>query len=280
MTGQTELGVFARVFPPGAPAHVAAAVRRAGFTLTQLNLSALGRPTLDPDLTPEQATDIRRGFESERVAVWSLSATFNAIDPDVLARKRSITAAKQVIDVAKDTGAQVVTLCSGTRDPVDMWRAHPDNGTLQAWQDLRATLDELLPSAAAAGVRLGIEPEAANVVCDAPAAAQLLDDLGEQAQHVGIVLDPANLLTPETAGDQKSILTEAFALLGEHVVGMHAKDVLPGGFAAPGTGALDYALVSGLHSRLPRPVPVIAQDLSAEDAPRVHDFLARYWPRS
>ena len=41
----TELGVFARVFPAGPAAELAAAIRAAGFTATQLNLSALGRTT-------------------------------------------------------------------------------------------------------------------------------------------------------------------------------------------------------------------------------------------
>ena len=43
----TELGVFARVFPSGSPEAIAAAIAAAGFTVTQLNLAALGRPTLD-----------------------------------------------------------------------------------------------------------------------------------------------------------------------------------------------------------------------------------------
>ena len=274
----TEYGVFARVFSPGPPATVAAQIRAAGFTATQLNLSALGRPTLDDTLTHAAATDIADAFGAQGVRIWGLSGTFNAIDPDVQARQRGINSCRAVIARAAATGAQVVTLCTGTRDPANMWRAHRDNTSTAAWHDLRATLDALLPAAAAAGVRLGVEPEPGNVIRDADAANRLLGELGDDATHVAIVLDPANLLTVDTVTDQRDILTRAFDLLGAHTAAMHAKDVVASGYAAPGAGAMDYDLVMGLHSRLPSPVPVIAQDLTADDAARVFEFLAAHTP--
>jgi sugar phosphate isomerase/epimerase len=276
----TELGVFARVFPSGPPAAVASAIRAAGFTATQLNLSAVGRPTLDTALGAQEAQGIARAFRAAGVRIWGLSGTFNAIDPDETARKRDTGACRAVIARAPDVGAEVVTLCTGTREPGNMWRAHPGNTSGQAWADLRATLDALIPAAAAAGVRLGIEPEPGNVIRDAAAAARLLRELRDDARHLAVVLDPANLLTTETAPGQRRILTDAFAALGEHTAAVHAKDVVASGYAAPGTGALDYDLVMRLHAGLPRPVPVIAQDLTAQDAPRVHEFLSRHAARA
>ena len=83
-----------------------------------------------------------------------------------------------------------------------MWRAHPANTDRSAWSDLRRTLDPLLEAAREAGIRLGVEPELANVVRDAPTAARLLDELGADAP-IGIVLDPANLLTPGTVAQSE-----------------------------------------------------------------------------
>ncbi|KAK1184368.1 sugar phosphate isomerase/epimerase [Streptomyces sp. NBS 14/10] len=272
----TELGVFARVFPSGPPHRVATAIRAAGFTATQLNLSAVGRPTLDATLTPQDAAAIAAAFTEADVRIWGLSGTFNAIDPDEAARRKAIDACLAVIRRAPDISAEVVTICTGTRDPHNMWRAHPDNTSPQAWADLRGTLDALLPAAAAAGVRLGIEPEPGNVIRDADAAAVLLHELGDDARHLAVVLDPANLLTVDTAKDQERILSHAFAVLGDHTAAVHAKDVVASGYASPGTGALDYDLVMRLHAALPQPVPVIAQDLVPEDAPRVYAFLHAY----
>ena len=270
-----ELGVFARVFPPGTAEEVATAIRAGGFSATQLNLSALGRPTLDTELTESEAADIAADFTAAGVRIWGVSGTFNAIDPDKTARTRAIAACRTLIAKAPALGAEVVTLCTGTRDVENMWRAHPDNTTPQAWADLRSTLDELIEAAAAAGVRLGIEPEPGNVIVDAAAADRLFAELGDDARHLAVVLDPANLLSVETLADQKEILTVAFRTLGDSVAAVHAKDVVASGYAAPGAGGMDYDLVMRLHAGLPRQVPVIAQDLTADDAVRVSTLLSQ-----
>lgn len=279
MTGTdraAEIGVFARVFPAGPAEQVAGEIRDAGFTVTQLNLTALGRPTLDRSLTEADATAIAGAFAVARVRVWGLSGTFNAIHPDHTIRADGLTGCLAVIERAPALGAEVVTLCTGTRDPDNMWRAHPDNGSPASWHTLRATLDQLIPAAAAAGVRLGIEPEPGNVIVDATAAQRLLTELGDDARHISIVLDPANLLSVETIDQQEAILRSAFDRLGPATSAMHAKDVVAAGYSAPGVGAMDYALVMELHAALPHPVPVIAQDLTADDAGRVHAFLAAH----
>ena len=278
-----EIGVFARVFPPGPAGLVAGAIRAAGFRATQLNLSALGRPTLDPTLTGAEAGAIASAFSVAGVRIWGVSGTFNAVHPDPSVRAAGISGCLAVIARAPQLGAEVVTLCTGTRDPDDMWRAHPDNSSSAAWHDLRATLDQLIPAAAAAGVRLGIEPEPGNVVVDAAHTHRLLTELGADADRLAVVLDPANLLTPATLDRQEPILRAAFDRLGPSVAAVHAKDVPPldaepvvaaPGLCAAGLGAMDYDLVLELHAGLPRPVPLIAQDLTPEDARRVHDFLA------
>ncbi len=155
-----------------------------------------------------------------------------------------------------------------------MWRAHPANSSPEAWADLRAGLDKLLPAAEGAGVRLGIEPEPGNVVADAARASDLLAELGNDARFIGIVLDPANLVTPATASDQGRILRHAFGVLGAETVALHAKDVVStGAYAAAGLGQLDYDLVFELHAALPVPVPVIVQDSTEADVPRTRRFL-------
>ena len=124
-----EIGVFARVFPAGPAEQVAAVIRGAGFRATQLNLSALGRPTLDQELRAAEAGAIATAFSVAGVRIWGVSGTFNAVHPDPEARAAGIAGCRVVIQRASELGAEVVTLCTGTRDPDDMWRAHPDNAS-------------------------------------------------------------------------------------------------------------------------------------------------------
>ncbi len=271
-----EVGVFARVFPTGPPNEIAAAIAAAGFTTTQLNLAALGRPTLDTELDTTTARSIHASFRRHGIRVWGVSGTFNAIHPDPVTRRDATRAVTRLLPRVPDLGATVLTLCTGTRDPVNIWHAHPDNLSPGAWRDLRDTLDHLLPTAAAAGVKLGVEPEAGNVVHDAEAAARLLRELGSDAQHVTIVLDPANLLTPATAPGQRAVLTSAFEMLGPSIGALHAKDVVASGYAAAGCGELDYELIMDLRAEFAPTSPVIAQDLAPDDAPRVREFVATH----
>jgi len=260
-----RLGIFARTFPRQTPEEVAAAVAWAGYPLGHWNFAAVGRSTL--------AGDVGR----VEVAIPSVSATFNVIHPDPERRAAQTAQAVRLIGLVPELGAEVVTLCSGTRDPDDLWRAHPGNLASDAWTDLRRTLDALLEAAGEAGVRLGVEPEPGNVVRDARTAARLLGELGDDAP-AGIVLDPANLISPETISRQSEILAEAVDLLGPRVVGIQAKDVAASGAAAAvGTGLLDYPAVLAQLASLP-PVPLIVQDASEAGAARVRANLLR-WER-
>ena len=269
-----RLGIFARTFPRETPAEVAAAVKQAGFALAHWNFAALGRPTLADGIDDETFARVRAGFDSAGVAIPSVSVTYNVIHPDKGLRKRQTAAAVQLIGRVPSLGAAVATLSSGTRDPDSMWRNHPDNGRPDAWSDLRETLDVLLDAAARAGIRLGVEPEPANIVRNASVAARLLDELGPDAP-IGIIFDPANLLSPATIARQEEILTEAIDMLGARIIGAHAKDVVESGYSAAGAGMMDYHEVFRLLSRI-APVPLIAQDVDEPDAARVHEELLRW----
>jgi sugar phosphate isomerase/epimerase len=270
-----ELGIFARTFPRSGADAVAAAVRRARFGLVQLNLSAVGLPTLPaPDeLGGLDFGAIRQAFEARGIGIWGLSASYNMIHPDPVLRDTQTATAAALIGRAGELGATAVTLCTGSRDPDDMWHRHPGNDEPDAWRDLRASLDRLLPAAAAAGVQLGIEPEPGNVVSDAARARRLLDELGGDAGLCGIILDPANLVTVDTAGEQDGILTAAAGLLAAAIICVHAKDVVGSGYAAAGTGKLDYGLVFRLLGELGDRTPLIVQDAAEDDVARVRDFL-------
>jgi sugar phosphate isomerase/epimerase len=270
-----ELGIFARIFRRHSADAVAAAVQAAGFRTVQLNLNSLGLPTIpaQAELAEIDFTEIGSAFADRGITIWGVSATFNTIDPNRAARLAASTAAAELIARIPLLGSSFATICTGTRDPGDMWRAHPRNADPDAWRDLRETLDVLLPAAEAAGVRLGIEPEAANVVADAGLARRLIDELGASGDLVGIVLDPANLVSAENAGRQDVILRDAFETLASHIVCIHAKDVATAGFAAAGSGLLDYPLILRLRANLPDEVPLIVQDVSEDDAPGVRRFL-------
>jgi sugar phosphate isomerase/epimerase len=271
----SRLGIFARTFRRDTPEEVASAVAIAGYALAHWNFAAIGRSTLAADVEETQFKQVREAFESAGLGIPSVSGTFNAAHPDAEIRARQLEQAVRLIRLVPVLGADVVTLCTGTRDPENMWRAHPGNTDPTAWSDLRRTLDPLLETARDAGVLLGVEPEHGNVVRDAPAAARLLDELGGDAP-IGIVLDPANLVSPDTVMRQDEIIGAAIDLLGDRIIGTQAKDVAASGHSAAGAGLMDYRGVFTQFARI-APVPMIVQDSTEEDAARVRIDLLRWY---
>nr|WP_240189231.1 sugar phosphate isomerase/epimerase [Nakamurella flavida] len=269
-----RLGIFARTFRRATPDQVARAVADAGYPLAHWNFAAIGRPTLADGVTPDEVTGVRAAFDAAGVGIPSVSGTFNVIHPDAELRAAQVRSAVRLIGLVPALGADVLTLCTGTRDADDMWRAHPGNSGPDAWDDLRRTLDPLLEAARDAGIRLGVEPEPGNVITDAARAARLLAELGPDAP-LGIVLDPANLITPGTIAQQDEILREAMDLLGDRLIGAQAKDVVAQGYSAAGAGMLDYPAVLRQLARGPA-VPLIVQDASEQDAARVRRDLLRW----
>ena len=124
-----DLGIFARTFRRDTAAEVARAVQQAGFGLVQLNLNSFGLPTIPPGevLAGLDLAGIRGAFADCGVSIWGVSVTYNMIDPDAGRRARATAQARAFIERIGELGARVATLCTGTRDPSDIWRGHPDN---------------------------------------------------------------------------------------------------------------------------------------------------------
>jgi sugar phosphate isomerase/epimerase len=170
-------------------------------------------------------------------------------------------------------GTTIITLCTGTRDPDDMWRGHPANGGPDAWAELLTIMEKALAIAEEHDLWLAVEPETANVV-DSPARARrLLDEL--RSPRLKIIIDPANLFQVEDLAQQRPILEAAFDLLGPDIVLAHAKDVKVVAGAvhhvAAGTGVLDYPCYLSLLRQFP--VPLIVHGLAEAEVPQALVFL-------
>lgn len=269
-----RIGVFAKTFAGSSPLPVLTAVKAAGFDCAQFNLACAGLPALPEAVPQEVLAAIRAAVAASGVELVALSGTANLIHPDPSAREAGLRQVGVVIETARALAIPMVTLCTGTRDPVDPWRHHPGNADPSAWTDLRAALETILPRAEAAGIDLGIEPEGGNVVTGAAKARRLLDEMA--TPRLRIVLDPANLFEHGSAEDVRRLVDEAIDLLGPDIAMAHAKDRLGDGRIVPaGRGIVDFdALLARLRAG-GFDGPVVAHGFEAKDAVDVAAFLAR-----
>jgi sugar phosphate isomerase/epimerase len=217
------------------------AIAATGAVSVQFDLaSAVGR-TFPSELTQDTVEAILAGFAQRQLKLAALSGTYNMIDPDPQARDAGAEGLNRVIALAPRLGTDVVTLCTGSRDPSNMWRKHPDNDTPEAWADLLVQMEEAVRVAEKHGVTLGVEPEISNTVNSVHKARRLLDEV--RSPQLKIVMDGANIFQPGQLSNMRKVLDEAFELLGSDIALAHAKDLDKDGEAgrvAAGRGRLDY----------------------------------------
>jgi len=240
-----QLGIFAKTFDRPNVASCLQAVADAGIPATQFNLSVAGLPTLPDAPVPNDVVDaIRAGADQAGVALAAISGTFNTAHPDSAHRQTYLARFPHLCAVARDLQIGIITLSSGSRDPQDMWRWHPDNTTPQAWADSRTTLQALAALAEDYGLTLAVEPEHSNVLATADQAITMLDQIGSPA--LKIIYDAANLLDPDgyDPAAAAAAITRDIATLGPHIALGHAKDLIADRApAAPGTGLLPWPLI-------------------------------------
>ncbi len=265
-------GIFAKIFADGSLDASLDGVLASGVAAIQFNLALTGGPSLPDDVPPGLAARVRDSMRDRDLEMVAVSGTYNMAHPDPAVRRRGLQCLETVVAAAPTLGTRVVTLCTGTRDPDDMWRWHPDNATSEAWSDMLDAVHGAVQIAAKHSVILGVEPEHGNVVADAAAARRLLDHI--HSPYVKIVFDGANLIRPGELHRQTETLERAFEVLGADLVLAHAKDLLPNGTIVPaGHGGLDYDLYLSLLAQANYRGAVVLHGLAPEDVPGSVAFL-------
>ena len=268
-----RLGVFARTFRGSDPETVLAAVAASGYSSAQYNMSCSGLASMPDSIERRQASRVADASVRTGVAIAAVSGTYNMIHPEPQVRADGLRRLEVLAARCADLSTGLITLCTGTRDPVDQWKRHPDNDTAAAWSDLRAAMETALSIADRHGVDLGIEPETGNVVSSAGKARRLIDEMKSPRLHV--VIDPANLFDVATIAEQRDLVTAAIDLLADRIVLAHAKDRRPdGSVTAAGRGILDFDHYFEQLRRIRFTGSVVAHGLSPEEAPGVASYLA------
>ncbi|BEU26959.1 sugar phosphate isomerase/epimerase [Paraburkholderia sp. 22B1P] len=266
-------GVFARTYAAKYPGDLFARIRADGFASVQFNLSCAGLAALPETLAPGVGEGIAEAARENGLTLCALSGTYNMAHPDPSRRLRDRAGFTNVMRAAREMDVSLVTLCTGSRDTSNMWRAHPDNGSVEAWSALHGELDFALSLAEEFNLVLGIEPEPGNVIADARLARKILDEAN--SKRLGIVLDAANLLPPEAQPRQAEIVAEAAELLGGNLFLVHAKDIDRHGVVVPaGKGAVDLPAFVARMKSVGYDGPLVGHNFEESDAPGVATYLA------
>ena len=247
------------------------AAKANGLACVQMSMAAAGLPDQIPAGLPDK---MRRQSSARGIEIASMTGTFNMTHPDVEHRRTGLQRLRVLAEVCPRIGTSFVHICTGTRDPNNMWRYHPDNGSTEAWRDMTACVREATDIARQSNVVLAFEPEVSNVVDSATKARRLLDEIG--SPHLKVTMDPANLFHKGELPRMNEILDRACSLVGKDVGLCHAKDLDHDGEAGhipAGYGVLDYDRYMSLLRKYEFKGPVLLHGLTPEQVPGCLAFV-------
>jgi sugar phosphate isomerase/epimerase len=250
------------------------AVRAAGMDCVQPSLDCAGMAPMPDEIPAERAERLRRAAADRGIEIVSVQGTFNMSHPDPEHRRAGLRRLKVLASACQGLGTSRIQLCTGTRDPDNMWRRHKDNDSPQAWRDMLACMREAADIARQARVVLAFEPEVNNVVDSAKKARRLMDEVG--SPHLKVTMDAANIFHAGELARMAEVLDEAFALVGKDIVLAHAKDLThdgDAGHAAAGQGKLDYDRYLSLLLAYGFRGPLLLHGLSEAQVPGCVAFL-------
>lgn len=269
---KSALGVFDTVFTRPTYGETLATIRDAGFSWIQLHFRPLGLREMPLEIPDNVIETVRQEAGDHNVRLAAISGTWNIIHPDSAQQDAGMAGLREIARVSKRLGTDVIAVSTGTRDPENMWRHHPDNDTPGAWAEMTSQLSLALEIADEFEVILAFEPEPANIAKNARCARQLLDEMAHP--RLKICFDAANIVASDLTRKPADVIDEAIGLLGEKIVVAHGKDITAdGAFCPAGTGIVPWPhCVSRLHGA-GYSGPIVLHSLGETDLPAARSAI-------
>jgi sugar phosphate isomerase/epimerase len=158
------LGIFAKTFPRPTFEETLDAIADRGLTHVQFNMSCTGLPTLPDRHDQNHCIWIARSFRERGLTMAAISGTFNLCDPNPFRLADNLRRLEILAGACRWLDTRIVTLCTGTRDPDDMWNRHPENVRRATWDTLVKSMRQAVKIADQHEVTLAFEPELNTVV--------------------------------------------------------------------------------------------------------------------
>ena len=273
-----NIGIRLHDTRPGTLKERLAFAKAQGFSCAHVALSKVlddfSMEEAPEKLTDEYAIRVRQDFEASGLECAVLGCYLNLADPDPERRERTQEIYKAHLRFAAKIGARVV----GTEtyaNPESRF-AEPAPRSEEAFRLLLDSLKPVVRCAEETGAVLAVEPVWYHIISTPERAARMLEEL--KSDHVQIILDSVNLISPEQADRAEKIVRNAITLLGDRVRILHMKDfiITPEGkmdACACGLGSMRYEQLLAFAAR--RDLPMTLENTVPENAEAARLHLER-----
>ena len=116
-----QVGIFAKTFPRATVEKTLDLIASLGLTEIQFNMSCAGQPTLPDRIDEDLCIYIARLIKEGGMTMAAISGTFNLCDPDTARRQANLNRLGVLAAACRWLDTRIITLCTGTLDPDDMW---------------------------------------------------------------------------------------------------------------------------------------------------------------
>jgi len=255
-------------------------IRDAGYTSANVHYG-IGTRNRWLDAAEPEVGELKGALSAHDVDLFDSMVWTNLIHPDEATRQTNLKYVAENIEAADRIGCRMVTMVTGSCDPDYYIGMNPGNWTRETWNLTLDSIRQLLRDTAGCSTVLGMEAVITTNLDGPSAHRRLMDDIGDP--RCKVCLDPTNMLSFERYYHSTELLNECFDLLGEEIIGCHAKDMfirrdvmLAHIIEVPaGEGVQDYETYLVRMSRMKWPRTLLLEHLPAEKYPPVREFIEK-----
>ena len=272
--GPTPIRIAMKVFDRKneSPEETVRRIRKMGYT--SIN-------TQPSQWTDAELVEMRAALKKYDVTVFEVGVYTNIIHHDRATRQKNLKRAALRIEEADKIGCPMVGTCTGTRDTGSYIGMHPDNWTKETWKLTVDSVKQILRDTAGMKAALGIEAQVTTNIDSPKAHRRLIDDVGDPRCVVN--LDPVNMCCLANYYHTTELINECFDLLGENILGCHAKDtyIWPDQQTVhvqevcPGKGVMDYEMFLVRMSRMKWPRALCHEHLEPDEYSVAKEYIEK-----
>jgi len=230
--------------------------------------------------------ELRDALEQHDVVIFEMGGYRNIIHTDKKERQENCKHLARCIEAADRIGCPMVGTISGSRNPEgnkwgDNYAVHPDNWTMETWNLLLDSIRQILKDTEGMKAVIGMEAQITTNIDGPLAHRRLMDDVGNARLKTN--LDPTNMIHLYNHFHTTGLINECFDLLGEDIMGCHAKDsyVLPHSQTVhvqevcPGRGSLDYETYLVRISRMNWSRSLLPEHIPADQFDESYSYIRK-----